>query len=109
MSAPVVVHVGRTTVVTVSLGYDVSADTLTSQIREDKHRNAALIGEFVVEFLTDGTDGELVLTLDNSLTTDPETPLPTKGYMDIQRDASGEPVSVFDKPLRVVFRGTVTQ
>jgi streptogramin lyase len=57
-------------------------------------------------FVTDGEDGELVLTLDNTIT---EQITANAGYMDLKRMVSGEPVPVFDKPLEVTFRGTVTE
>lgn len=101
----VIVHRGRTVVVPVSLGFDVSADTFTSEIREEKDRESDLIATWDISFLTDGTDGEIVLTLDDAVT----API-TKGtgWMDIKRVTGGEPVSVFDEPLEVLFKDTVT-
>lgn len=101
----VVVHKGRTVVLPVSLGYDVSDDTITSQIRVDKDRESTLIAEWVVTFATDGTDGELILTLDDAVTGLIEK---SKGYMDLKRVSGGEPVNVFDDPLEVLFKDTVT-
>jgi hypothetical protein len=96
---------GRTVVIPVSLGYDVSGDTITSQIRTGRNQESDLIATWSVSFATDGTDGELVLTLDNSVTSLIEK---TSGYMDIKRVSAGEPVSVIDEPLEVIFKDTIT-
>jgi hypothetical protein len=105
MSNAIVVHRARTNTVAVSLGIDVSADTITSQIRAQKDPTSTLIATWTVTEVTDGTDGELFLTLDNTITaaiTD------DTGFMDLKRITGGEPVPVFDKPLSVIFRDPVT-
>lgn len=102
---PVVVHKGRTVTLRVSLGYDASADVFASQIRTEKHSGSELIAEWDVSFYTDGSDGELVLTLDDSVS-GPITK--TTGYMDIKRVTGGEPVPVFDDPIEVLFKETIT-
>lgn len=101
----VIVHKGRRNVLPVSLGIDVSGDEFESEIRAGKNRTSTLIATWTVSFLTDGVDGELLLTLDDSVTTDIEK---TIGYMDIKRITSGEPVPVFDELLEVLFQETVT-
>lgn len=106
MANEVIVHKGRRNVISVNLGYDVSADIITSEIRAAPTRSAPLLATWVVTFATDGTDGELTLTLDDAAT---ETTEADRGYMDLKRLTGGEPVSVFDQPLEVVFRGTVTE
>lgn len=100
---PIVVHKNRTNVITASLGIDVSGDTLTSEIRT---ASGTLIAAWTVVFDGDGTDGELILTLDNSITAAIEHP---SGLMDIKRMMNGEPVAVFDAPIEVEFRETITQ
>lgn len=105
MSNQVVVHKGRTNTLTVSMGIDVSLDTITSEIRASTSTTSALIATWSVAFATDGTDGELVLTLDDTATSAIEA---DRGYMDLKRVTGGEPVPVFDKPLEVIFRGSVT-
>lgn len=99
------VYTDRTAIVPVSLGMDVSGDTITSQIRVGKDFRSDLIAEWDVAFLTDGTDGELILTLDDSVTATITNDL---GYMDLKRITGGEPVPVFDKPLEVLFKNSVT-
>lgn len=101
----VVVSKGRSVVVPVSLGFDVSNDTFTSQIRVDKDPESDLIATWDVSFLTDGTDGELLLRMDDSVTKDITK---SNGYMDIKRITGGEPIDVFDSPLEVIFRNTIT-
>lgn len=101
----VIVHKGRTVILPVSLGYDISGDTFTSEIRVDQDPASALIATWTTSFATDGIDGELVLTLDNSVTS---TITRTRGYMDIKRVSGGEPLPVFDEPLEVLFKEVVT-
>lgn len=105
MSHKVIVHKGRTNVVTVSLGINVSADTITSEIRSEPDQESDLIATWVVTFKTTGVDGDLLLTLDDSIT---KLITATNGYMDLKRITGGQPISVFDKPIEVDFRGTVT-
>ena len=102
---PVVVHKGRTNTLPVSLGVDVSGDTFTSQIRTHESTTSSLIATWTVSFLTDGTDGELILKLDNSVTS---LIVQKTGFMDIKRVSLGEPIPVFDAPLPVLFREAVT-
>ncbi len=101
----VIVHKGRTNVIQVYLGFDVLQDTFTSEIRVAKNSSSDLIAAWVVTFETDGSDGELILTLDDSVTT-----LITQsvGYMDLKRVSGGEPLPVFDEPLEVSFTNVVT-
>ena len=101
----VVVHKGRTVILPISLGYDVSADTITSEIREGKDHESDLIATWVVSFATDGTDGQIILTLDDDVT---RAITNSVGYMDLKRVTGGEPVSVFDDILEVLFKSTVT-
>lgn len=103
MSDTIVVYKGRTNIVTVNLGIDVSSDTITSEIRT---ASGTLIATWTVAFDGDGTDGELILTLDNSVTSAITYP---SGLMDLKRMMGGEPVSVFDESLEVEFREIVTQ
>lgn len=105
MSNAIVVHKGRTNTVEVDMQADVSADTITSEIRAEPDQGAALIATWVVTMPGGGTDGMLLLTLDNTIT---EQITASKGFMDLKRVVGSEPVPVFDRPLEVVFRGTVT-
>lgn len=105
MEKQIFVDIGRTVTMTVGLGYDVSLDAFTSQIRAKKDPTSDLIATWDITFLNDGSDGELIFTLDDSATS---TITHRRGYMDIKRITGGEPVSVFDEPLEVIFRKTVT-
>lgn len=102
MSDSIIVYKDRTNVITASLGIDVSGDTLTSEIRTE---SGTLIATWDVVFDSDGTDGELILTLDNSDVTSIGYP---SGLMDIKRVTAGEPLAVFEEPIEVEFRETVT-
>jgi len=101
----VTVYKGRTVILPVALGIDVSQDTITSEIRAGKSRTETLIATWVVTYVTDGTDGDILLTLDNDIT---EAITNSVGYMDLKRVSGGEPLSVFDEPLQVAFVNTVT-
>lgn len=98
----VVVYKGRTTIITASLGINVSGDTITSEIRTE---SGTLIAAWGVTFDSDGTDGELVLRLDNAVTA---AITQSTGLMDMKRVSGGEPYPVFDKPIEVEFREVVT-
>lgn len=99
------VHKGRTITVLASLGYDVSEDVITGEIRETPDQESSIIATWDISFLNDGTDGELVLILDDSVTSAISN---TVGHMDLKRISNGEPLSVFDAPLEVVFTDTIT-
>ena len=95
----------------VDLGMDVSGEVLTSQIRAGKTQDSELIATFTVSMDDsedaegDGSDGKIVLTLDDSQLTDVDH---KKGYMDVKRMSAGEPIPAFSPPLRVNFEDTVT-
>lgn len=99
------VYKGRTVIIPVSLGFDVSEDVFTSEIRVGKTKDSELIATWEVSFLTDGKDGELILTLDDSVTS---TIIKSVGWMDIKRVTGGEPVSIFDEPLEVLLKDSIT-
>lgn len=98
----IIVYKNRTNIITVSLGIDVSGDTITSEIRTE---SGVLIVTWTVTFDGTGSDGELILTLDNSATS---AIAYSGGLMDLKRVSNGEPIAVFDKPVEVEFRSTVT-
>lgn len=105
MSSELVIHLNRTNRIPLKIHEDVSLDAFFSEIREEKDNTSDLLCTFQVEFLTDGTDGELVLTLPES-----ELEYVTKryGYMDLKRVSGGENLPVFNEPLKVKFQKVVT-
>lgn len=105
MASKVIVYKGRTNVLKVNVGFDVSADTITSEIRTEPNFTAPLIATWIVTMATDGKDGQLILTLDD---TETSQIVVDGGYMDLKRVTGGQPVAVFDRPLEVSFRGSVT-
>lgn len=105
MSNTIKVHKNRTNIVILDLGMDVSADTITSEIRAEEDHTSALIVAWIVAFVTDGTDGLLTLTIDDVISADITV---DSGYMDVKRVSGGEPLVVFDRPLEVSFQGSVT-
>ena len=109
MSDPIFVYKNRTTTIRIDLGIDVSDDTITSQIRKEKSETSDLIGEWAIDFETDGTDGMLVLTFDNSVFADIEDVEDLRrGYMDLKRLSGGEPLPVFSDPVKVRFKESIT-
>ena len=106
MAVALEVYKHRTNIVPVSMGFDVSSETITSQIRVDPDEDSLLIAEWTVEFVSDGTDGELTLTLTQ---TDLADVTQTRGWMDMKRDSGGLWFPVFSKPLEVFFQGVVTE
>lgn len=105
MSGILIIHKDRTNVVPVSLGFDVSGDVITSQIRAEPDSTSWLLCEWDVSFASDGSDGEIVLTLDNAEISSVNVKY---GYMDLKRVSGGEPLSIFLEPLKVKFQGVVT-
>jgi hypothetical protein len=102
MSDAIKVFKNRTNLLPISIGFDVSDDVITSEIRTP---SGELIATWTVLFDSDGTDGEIVLKLDDAITEDIQYPT---GIMDIKRVSGGEPYAVFDGPLEVTFIETVT-
>lgn len=105
MANKVIVHKGRTNILRIDMGIDVAADVFTSEIRSLPDQESPLLATWVVSFETDGHDGMLVLVLDNLVTGQIHA---NSGFMDLKRVTGSEPVPVFDRPLEVSFRGTVT-
>lgn len=106
MSNKVIVHKNRTNTLLVNMGINVVGSVITSEIRSEPSVDSPLIAQWVVSYVTDGTDGKLKLVLDNTFTADIKA---NSGYMDMKRVVGGEPLAVFDEPLEVAFIGTVTQ
>lgn len=106
METELVVHRDRTNIITVSLGIDVSEDELVSEIREKANIHSELIAAWEIEFLTDGKDGECIFKIDDEVAAEITQ---NSGFMDIKRVVNGEPLSVFNEPLTVMFRGVVTE
>lgn len=103
MGKQLVVHKGRVNVVAVNLGFDVTGETLTSEIRERPDQNSLLIATWTVSVTTAAT-GLLSLSLDDSTNEITQS----EGFMDLKRMSGGQPLTVFDEPLAVEIRGTVT-
>lgn len=102
---PVVIHRNRTEILQVKLRWDVSVDEYKSEIRAGKHPNSEKLAEWEIDLLTDGSDGELLLKLDNSVT---KNLAKGSAYMDILRISGGEPLPVFNDSIPVVIRDSVT-
>jgi hypothetical protein len=104
MSNKVVVHIGRYNELTVNMGVDVTTDTITSQIRTEPEQEATLIAAWTVT-KTNPTKGELLLTMEATVSSQIDV---SSGWMDLKRISGGKPKAVFDRPVEVSFRGSVT-
>lgn len=104
MSNTVIVHKGRTMSLPVELGYDITGETFTSEIRTQPDQDAVLIATWTVS-VVNATTGSLLLEMDDLVTGQVAE---DRGYMDVRRLSGGEPLAVWDRPLEVEFRGTVT-
>ena len=105
MAKQTVVHKGRYAIKRVNLNEDISsygAAAFISQIRARPEHTSELIVEWTVAFDTDGTDGVLRLTLEDSVT---GAITHTSGFMDVMRVDGGQKTSLFDEALPVEFRG----
>jgi hypothetical protein len=101
---PIIIHRGRTEKVTIHLAYSVAGDQIYSQIRKGVSPTAPLIATFTEIDISE--DGRVItLTLDDSITGNIHT---TGGFMDLKRVTGGEPVTVLDEPLAVIFKNVVT-
>lgn len=105
MSNRVTVYKRRANVKQVSLGFDVSADTFASDIRAAVSPSSLLIASWQVTFLTNGSDGLLVLRMSASVANQISADV---GYMDIKRISGGQPLPTLARPLEVEFIGAVT-
>lgn len=96
----------RTTKVQLSLPYDVTGDTISSEIREDDDPESTLLATWDVSLVSaEAGHSELVLTIDSAAANQVEKEL---GYMDLKRLSGGEPLNVFDGVLEVLFKDPVT-
>jgi hypothetical protein len=84
---------------------DISNDTFSCEIRRGRSVDSPLLASVDVSFLTDGTDGELVLKLTETQATAISE---RTGYMDVKRDSGGLQLSTFLDPIPVVVQGVVT-
>lgn len=98
MTAVLNVYRGRTNVVPFDLGVDVTGDTIVAEIRATPEPTSDLLATWTVS-VTDEATGVGTLTLDDSVA----DVAVDRGWTDILRVTGGEPVSMFDEPLRVVF------
>jgi len=106
MSNEVIVHKGRTNVLKINMNEDLTDVDITSEIRLEPDQTSELLATWTVTYETNAAAGVLVLTL---LAIDTIDITATRGYMDLKKVVDEEPYAVFDRPLEVVFRGTVTE
>jgi hypothetical protein len=105
MSGTVIVYKHVNNEITVNLGFDLSTNTIVSQIRTQPKRDAPLVADWEVE-IVDASTGELTLTMTETVSGAIDV---EKGYMDILRLVGTEPYPVFDTPLEVSIRDVVTE
>jgi hypothetical protein len=105
MSGVLVVHKGRLNRVIIELVGNISTSSFASEIRSEPNSDSPLLATWTVAFLTDGTDGKLLLSLDEVASAQITA---LSGYMDVKRTFAGSVYPEFDKPIEVRFQGTVT-
>lgn len=103
-SNKIIVHKNRTNTLKVNLGFSVAGESFKSEIRTQPDQTSPLIVTWAI-VVNNSNTGDMTLTLKSTQLAN----IPHKiGYMDIKRTSGTEPLSVFDEPLEVEFRGTVT-
>lgn len=105
MAYEIVVKKGRTNVVLVSVPYNISEESFSSEIRSAPSPTSPLIATWEVTFENDGNDGKLRLCLDDTVT---GLITESQGYMDIKRVSNGEPLPLFNGFILVTFEKVVT-
>ena len=104
--AELVIHKKRTNIVPVKFSYSVANDVITSQIRRGRHSGSPLIATWTITKPNGGADGRLILTLDDSQLMNITDRI---GYMDMKRVSGGEPFPMFEEPVVVVFKDSITE
>lgn len=105
MSNEVIVHRNRYNVITVDLGYDVTGETLESEIRSEPSVDAPLVVAWDLT-VNDAATGKLTLVIDTTAAAQIKA---ASGFMDIKRVSGVEAIPAWDEPLEVTFRGAVTK
>ena len=99
------IYLGRTNLLRVRYGFDISNDTFSSQIRSEPSRTSELLATWETDFTSDGSDGELLLTLPVAETAGIEDEV---GWMDVKRIVNGNPIAGFDGLIKIIFEDSVT-
>lgn len=99
-----IIQKGRYNEFLVNLGVDISGDTFTSEIRAEQDS----VSDVLASFHCDTTENLNVLKLSLEVNDISEIEQ-TNGWMDIKRVSGEKPLPVFDRPLEVIFRDTVTE
>ena len=105
MAGSIVIQKGFSNTIPLVLGYDTTGDIISSQIRSGPSQDSPLIANFEVSAV-DATKGEYTLYLDDTFSSQIAV---DRGWMDIRRETGGEPIPVFEEPLEVIFKGTITK
>lgn len=100
------VYRGRDAELPIDTGIDLSGDVVTSQIRTKPSQEGALLAIWTVDFVTDGSDGKLLLTMSSTLTGQISA---DGGWMDLKRSGGGVVLPIFDEPVPVIIIGSVTE
>jgi len=81
-------------------GAGYASDTFTSQIRAKADPSSALIATMTVDTTNLSASDYIELSVDNAVTA---AITADAGWLDVIRTAAGEPLRVFDTPVRVSF------
>lgn len=97
---PVEVERGKTIVLAISVGFNVSSFEFLCEMRQNQSPESTIIATWDVSFETDGKNGELVALLDNSITA---ALVPNIAWLFLYRVSGSTHLPVFDEPLEVVI------
>ena len=93
-----VVERTKTVVVPISLGFNVSGQVFTADLRATTSATSTLIATWTVTFATNGKDGELIATLPDTVTS---TLAVGTAYMRLKRTTPGPTIEIFGEPVLV--------
>lgn len=104
MSEAVIVHKHRVNELTINLGFNITGDTITSEIRSQPSQDGPLVATWTVTIIN-ATTGEIKLAMNAAVSggINVET-----GWMDLKWVHSGSAKAIFESPLEVSIRDTVT-
>lgn len=93
---------GKTIILMVSLGFNVSESEFLCQMRQSESPESSLLATWAISFDTDGKDGELLATLDNSISSSIAM---STAWLFLDKVSESPPLPVFPEPLEVMIFG----
>lgn len=91
---------GKTVVVGISIGFNVSLFEFLCEMRESEDPASAIITTWDMSFETDGKDGELLASLDDSITS---VLVLGAAWLHLYRVSGSTHLPVFGEPVEVII------